>query len=125
MNILKPTNYFKLTAAVLAFFSIGLLLVPRIFMHLLSITVSSNGAMFMQFLGASLAGHAYLNWHTRSAATEVMKPVMRMNIFALFSAVLIGLAAIITGGYTLIGLLILIMHAVFLCGFFLVLKSMK
>lgn len=94
-------------------------------MKVLSIERSTNGTMFMQFLGASLAGHSYLNWHTKRATTEVMKPVMRMNIFALLSAVLIGLAAIITGSYTEIGLLILVMHATFLCGFIIVLKGMK
>ena len=125
MKILKPTNYLKLTAAVLLVFSIGLVFAPGYLMSMLSIDRSANGTMFMQFLGASLAGHSYLNWHTKQASAEVMKPVLRMNIFALLSAVLIGLAAIITSTYTEIGLLILIMHTTFLCGFIIILKGMK
>lgn len=125
MLILQPTNYLKFTAAILLLFSVGLILAPGLLMKTLSIQISPNGTMFMQFLGASLAGHSYLNWHTKLASVEVMKPVMKMNIFALLSAVLIGIAAILTGSYSAIGLLILIMHSLFLCGFIIVLKGME
>lgn len=120
MSIFNTTNYLKLSAAVLLLFSVGLILFPMNIMRVLGIAFSPNGAMFMQFLGASLIGHAYLNWHTRGAEIQVIRPVIRMNILALLAAVLIGTAAILTGSFSVIGLMILIMHATFLGGFILV-----
>jgi hypothetical protein len=117
-------NYLRVAAIVLLLLGATLILLPRFLMDRLSIDYSPAGALFMQFLGASLSAHAYLNWHTRDWQPEVIKAVFKMNIVALGLAVAIGLANLVFNGLTLTGLLIILMHTAFLTGFAVLLKRL-
>lgn len=117
-------NYLALAAAVLGVLGLLLIFVPTGLMHLLSIPVSPTGTLFMQYLGASLAGHAFLNWRARHFEAQVLKIVYEMNIVALALAVCISLVAIFATVYSHICLLIFIMHGAFLSGFLVIFKGM-
>ena len=117
-------RYLTLAATVLAAFGLLLIFVPTRLMHLLSIPVSPTGTLFMQFLGASLAGHAFLNWRARHFEANVLRVVYEMNVVALSLAVCISLMAIFATSYSRICLLIFIMHSLFLTGFLVIVRKL-
>lgn len=117
MRLLRTEIYLSLTAAVLLTFGVGLLFLPQTFMEALAIAMSEQAHMFLRFLGASLIGHAYLNWQVRRAEKRIVGPVLIMNIIALILAVGIGVTTALSGNITNVGSAILLMHTVFLSGF--------
>lgn len=72
----------------------------------------------LQFLGASLAGHAYLNAQAFRYKDAELRIVMRMNMVALSLAAVVSVGWMLAGYVTLTGTLILLMHLLFLGGFF-------
>lgn len=75
------------------------------------------GDMMLQFLGASLAGHAYLNYKAISLHGDTLRQVYGMNIIALaIASTISGLAAILSN-LSVLAYLILVMHVGFLSGF--------
>jgi hypothetical protein len=122
MNNELPKNYLRLAAAVLAAFSLVLIFLPRPIMDLIGITYSPTGLLFLQFLGASLAGHAYLNWRAPNYGAVVVRLAYKMNIVALSLAVAISLIAIFFTSYKKICLLIFVVHIIFLSGFLVLMK---
>jgi hypothetical protein len=124
-NIFNPRHYLPLTAVVLSVFSAGLLIMPGIVMRAFNITDSVMGSVFIQFLGASLAGHAYLNWQARRAAKPAVELAVTMNIVALLAALIVSLLVVFHGTYTRPGLLIMLMHTAFLSGFLVTYKRIR
>src|SRR5689334_15864374 len=110
-------NYLGLAAMVLGTFSLLLIFMPDFLMRKLDITISPTGTLFIQFLGASLAGHSYLNWQARQFEAATIRLAYKMNIVALALAVTISLVAVLATSYNKLCLLILLMHVLFLCGF--------
>lgn len=117
-------NYLGLAAVVLGLFSLLLIAAPNFLMRKLDITHSPTGTLFMQFLGASLAGHSYLNWRARHFDPTILKLVYKMNMVALSLAVVISLVAVFATAYNKLCLLILLMHGLFLAGFIVITKRM-
>lgn len=115
--ILLPKNFLKLAAIMLTLFSVALIGFPHYVMQIFTHNPTGIGEMFMQFLGASLVGHAYLNWHAHQLDKTGQKLILYMNTAALFFAVVISLAAMIISTPSWPLGLILIMHTMFLGGF--------
>ena len=124
MKSLRQPNYLRLTATVLALYCLLLVMFPGFIMEKLSIAHSPTGALFMQFLGASLGGHVYLNWRAANADNRFLQAVILMNIVALALAVAVSLISIVNRTVTTPGLLILGMHLAFLLGFLLARKGL-
>ena len=95
MQLLLPRNYILLTLLPLLTFSILLIFFTSFIMHLLDLRVNAMGHTMLQFLGASLASHAYLNFQSRKFGEVGLRAVFNMNITALTLAVGISLAAVI------------------------------
>jgi asparagine N-glycosylation enzyme membrane subunit Stt3 len=125
MNILRPKTYLQLTAAVLILFSTVLILLPKFLMQRLGIVYSETGVVFLQFLGAALAGHAYVNLYASKLQDTALRPALIMNIVSLVLAVSVGLLAIAVKTPTAAAVLILLMHLAFLTGFVISMRAMR
>lgn len=120
MSIFNPIKYLKYTAAVLAVFSIVLIFFPAYVLLFFKDAQAGAAVMFMRFLGASLAGHSYMNWEVGRYEPSALRPVYLMNIIALVLAVFIDMWAIYKDMFTVLGILIFVMHVVFLLGFLII-----
>jgi hypothetical protein len=110
-------DYLLITVVPLGLFSIYLILFPTHAARLVGMNISGMGLIMLQFLGASLAGHAVVNYRSRRGGVETRRMVYQMNITSLSLAVGIGLWATWTKHMPLIGSVILLMHMIFLLGF--------
>ena len=117
MNLFIPKNYLLFTLVPLSIFSILLIGFPVFVSNLLGIDRSPTALMMLRFLGTSLVGHAYLNYHGRNLKGEALKLILLMNIVTLAVAVGVSIPSIASGAIPTIGSLILVMHITFLLGF--------
>lgn len=117
MNLHLPKVYLNLTAAVLLIFGIVLIFFPSLVLLLFKDVQTNVAVMFMRFLGASLAGHSYMNWEAGRHDAYLLRPVYLMNIIALVLAVFMDMWAVFMDMFTLLGILIFVMHLLFLIGF--------
>ena len=115
--MLQTKNYLKLTAAVLLLFSVVLIILPGFVLRLLNGHPSIVGSLFIQFLGASLIGTAYLNWQAARFDGQALKAVLLMNVVSLSPAVVISAVMMLRNGATYPAAAILIMHLLFLRSF--------
>ena len=117
MQLFQPRNYILLTLLPLLTFGVLLIFFTSFVMHLLDLKVNPMGHTMLQFLGASLASHAYLNYQSHKFGKTGLRAVINMNITALSLAVGISLVAVVTHTINHLGYLVLAMHSTFLSGF--------
>jgi hypothetical protein len=106
----------QFTAVVLVIFSCILVFYPGLVFYFLGSETNNHSNLFVRFLGASMAGHAYLNWQANSFNRKALQIVIDLNVIVLSIAVLAGIwQAVFSVNF--IEILITLMHSLFLVGF--------
>lgn len=117
MPKLNTTLYLRVTAIVLMLFGLTLAVLTGTVMHILNIKASPEGVLFIRFLGASMLGHAYINWLGSHFEWRTLRHVLLMNVVVLSLAVFLDAINLLSNPITPIWLAIFVMHALFLIGF--------
>lgn len=110
--------FLRITALVTLAIGITLIVFPMTVETLFVTNSSPSSDVFIQFLGSSLIGYAYLNWYTAKLShLEIMVATLIGNLSTLVIATLLSLIALQSGALNQNGFLILLLHVTFALGF--------
>jgi hypothetical protein len=105
-------HYLQFSAVVLVIFSLVLIFYPGLVFYMLGSETNNHSDLFVRFLGASMAGHAYVNWQATSFGQKTLQVIVDMNIAVLFTAVVAGIWQALVS-VNLIEAFITLMHILF------------
>lgn len=117
-------TFLRLTALTTGIIGVVLVVVPSFIGNFFIAATDHHTDIFIQFVGSSLIGYTYLNWHT-AAETDArsLRPALIGNFATLLVAFMISLIGVLDGGLKATGWLIVLLHFVFGSGFGWYLKS--
>lgn len=111
--------FLRITALTTAVIGLTLTFLPAFVANLFFTATDHHADIFIRFLGSSLIGYTYLNWHTALQDDPAQsRSTLIGNFSTLLIAFVISLVGVLGGTLKASGWLIVAIHFVFGIGFF-------
>lgn len=115
---MRTTTFLRITALVTFIIGLTLIIFPLFTANLFTPDSVTGSEIFIQFLGSSLIGFAFLNWYTAKLNTaSVTRPALLGNFSTLLTATVLSTIGILNGSLKMSGILIVLLHTLFASGF--------